>query len=125
MKKLDKILIVVLLIIGVFSIIFLNGSNKDLKKVIVKVDGVKVFEREISENQDFKEKIKTNYGYNIINVKEGKVSIISSDCTNQVCVHSGEISNEGEIIVCLPHHLIVEIINNIDNKKTEIDGFTR
>ena len=33
-----------------------------------------------------------------------------SNCKNQICVNTGEISDKGETIVCLPNYVIVEII---------------
>ena len=35
-----------------------------------------------------------------------------SDCKNQICVNTGKISRAGEIIVCLPNYVIVEIIGS-------------
>ena len=37
-------------------------------------------------------------------------TITSADCDNQVCVHSPAIQSPGETIACLPHRLILEII---------------
>lgn len=31
-------------------------------------------------------------------------------CTNQLCVHQGEIKNIGETIVCLPHQVVVQVV---------------
>ena len=49
---------------------------------------------------------------NIVSIKDNKVYMKYSDCRNQVCVHTGEISLAGEMIVCLPNYVIVEIIGN-------------
>ncbi len=46
---------------------------------------------------------------NIVSIKDKKVHMEYSDCKNQVCVHTGEITRTGETIVCLPNYLIVEI----------------
>ncbi len=49
---------------------------------------------------------------NIISVQDRKVCMKYSDCRNQVCVHTGEISRPGETIVCLPNYVIVEIFGS-------------
>lgn len=46
---------------------------------------------------------------NIVSIEDKKVSMKYSDCRNQICVHTGEITRPGETIVCLPNYVIVEI----------------
>lgn len=53
--------------------------------------------------------------YNIVTVKDGKVSVTESNCENQVCVYTGEIQYEGEVIACLPHSLIIYVDTEKDN----------
>ena len=47
--------------------------------------------------------------YNILKISHGTAAIIEANCGDHTCVRTGEISREGESIVCLPHHLIVRI----------------
>ena len=47
--------------------------------------------------------------YNILNISHGAAAIIEANCGDLTCVRTGEISREGEIIVCLPHRLVVRI----------------
>ena len=49
---------------------------------------------------------------NIVSIKDNKVHMDSSNCKNQICVYTGEISHSGETIVCLPNYVIVEIIGS-------------
>ena len=46
---------------------------------------------------------------NIVSIKDKKVHMEYSDCRNQICVHTGEITRPGDTIVCLPNYVIVEI----------------
>ncbi len=50
---------------------------------------------------------------NFIEVKDGKVLCTESNCNNQICVHTPAISKENADlpIVCLPHGLILQIVN--------------
>ena len=49
---------------------------------------------------------------NVVVIQDGIAHMDYSNCKNQICVHTGEISDKGETIVCLPNYVIVEIIGN-------------
>ena len=49
---------------------------------------------------------------NIVSIRNNSVHMDFSDCKNQVCVHTGQISTAGKTIVCLPNFVIVEIISS-------------
>ncbi|MDD4508099.1 MAG: NusG domain II-containing protein [Eubacteriaceae bacterium] len=66
--------------------------------------------RTLSLNQNYKETIRCSEGYNTIMIENGYASVSESDCPNQICVNSKAISSVGETIACLPHHLIIEIV---------------
>lgn len=48
-------------------------------------------------------------GYNVIRIEDGAVRVSEANCSNQVCVNTGNVSRTGEIIACLPHRLILSI----------------
>ena len=49
------------------------------------------------------------YGTNTVTIKDGCAFVAVSDCRGGDCVRMGKISREGQMIVCLPHHLTVLI----------------
>ncbi len=49
--------------------------------------------------------------YNDLVIKDGKASVTEATCPDQICVQHSAISTNHEMIVCLPHELIVEIQN--------------
>ena len=49
-------------------------------------------------------------GTNVIEVAEGRVRCVESDCGNQVCVQTGWVGSPGEMVVCLPHRLTVQVV---------------
>lgn len=53
-------------------------------------------------------------GTNLLVIKDGEAYIAEANCSNQVCVNTGKINEEGELIVCLPHKVVVTIENNKD-----------
>ena len=42
-------------------------------------------------------------------IRDGSAYVRKSDCAGQDCVHSHEISRNGETIVCLPNKLLLEV----------------
>ena len=62
--------------------------------------------------------------YNVVVIKDGKVSVTEASCKNQVCVKHSEISLSGESIVCLPNRLIVRIEGGSDEEGGGYDTVT-
>lgn len=56
--------------------------------------------------------VERNGHLNVISIQNNSVYMKYSDCKNQVCVNTGKISRTGQIIVCLPNYVIVEIIGS-------------
>lgn len=48
-------------------------------------------------------------GHCTVEVKDGAVSVISSDCPGKDCVHHKPISITGERIICLPNGIVIRI----------------
>ncbi len=53
-------------------------------------------------------------GTNKVTVQDGKAWVSFADCPLQKCAQHAPISRVGEIIVCLPHQLSVEIVSTAD-----------
>ena len=50
-------------------------------------------------------------GRNTLSVEKGRIRIAEADCPDQVCVNQGWISNGTVPIICLPHRLMIEIVD--------------
>lgn len=48
---------------------------------------------------------------NTVKIKDGWVEVISADCPEQICVHTGKKQEVGDSIVCLPHRFVVTVIS--------------
>ena len=59
-----------------------------------------------------------NSGTNIIEVRNGEIGVISADCPDKTCVHTGFAGSSTLRIICIPHKLEIRIIDG----KTNIDG---
>lgn len=53
-------------------------------------------------------------GTNTVTVSHQAVSVTEASCPDLVCVHTGQIHNTGETIVCLPNRVVVTIVQGTD-----------
>lgn len=112
MTKADKYLIIVIIIISLGSLFYTKNSmgNTDRKYISIQVDGEEVkqiiFDKKLVGNTI---PIETEFGYNLIEIGDEKVRVIDADCPDQLDVKQGYISKTGEVIVCLPNRLVIEI----------------
>lgn len=122
MTKGDKYLILFIVLLSIIGLgIVRSDINKsDYKYIRITVDGKVIKKITFGKNMIGKTiDIRTQYGYNKIEIGDGKVRVIEADCPDKLDVKQGWISKSGEIIVCLPHKLTIEIVGK--NQADEID----
>lgn len=123
-KKKDFILICLLLVIAaVMYGVWYFTSEKENVYVQVTVDG-KVYET-YQTDKDAVYKVETDNGYNVIEVKSGKVSVTDASCPDKICVHENVISSGGQSIICLPNKVVVSVIEKKEKNDKEIDGVVK
>jgi len=49
-------------------------------------------------------------GEAIISIENGKARFKHSPCTNQYCVHQGWLSRAGQVAICLPNQLSLQLL---------------
>lgn len=54
-------------------------------------------------------------------LEPGQVSIVHSDCPDQICVHTGVLTRPGQSAVCLPARVAVRIVGET---QSGVDGMT-
>ena len=77
--------------------------------VTVTIDGELYGTFALSEDRE--EDIDTQYGHNHLSIRDGSAQVTEADCPDGLCMRQGRISQKGEMNVCLPHRLIVEVIS--------------
>ena len=96
-----------------------ENNNRESTDVIavVKIDGEVVDKFNLSQvNESFEKTYYPQKGkYNIIEVAPGKIRVKEDNSPDQIAVRTGWISRPGEISICLPHKLIVEILGVEEN----------
>ena len=81
---------------------FASGSY-----AVVYVDGEEYGRYQLSEDAEVE--ILTEYGKNVLVISDGVADVTYADCPDGTCVRSTDTYRTGEMIVCLPHRLMVRI----------------
>ena len=60
-------------------------------------------------DEDTQIEVATDWGINVVTVKDGKVAVTEADCPDKYCMARGYCSG-GAQIVCLPNRLVLEFV---------------
>lgn len=109
-RKADVILIAAIVLVGVIIGVILLLSKHDGKYVQVRVAGQ--VEKVFPLSQDVEYEIAgRDGGSNLLIIREGKAWVEEADCPDKLCKNMGKISRSGQSVVCLPHEVVVEIVD--------------
>lgn len=112
-KKLDFVIIAVLMILSFLPEIILGASvGKGFKNTYAEITVSGNIYKTINLSQHQGEEIievKTKHGINVIKIEDNKIGIIEADCPDKVCMNPEHIEKPGESLVCLPNKLMIEI----------------
>lgn len=121
MKKKDIMLIFILLLAAgiIYALTIFFKSNGGVVQVYV--DGTLTESFSLKEEQEI---LLEGYqgGMNRLVIHNGKASIVEADCPDHLCVKQAAIYRTGESIICLPHRLVIQIANDKNDEKSEIDA---
>ncbi len=120
MKKADFIIIAVVAAVAGMLVFFLYGVNSDSGAYVqVEIDGIIV--DTLSLDEDTVREIKTDDGgRNVLVIKNGEAEMSEANCPDGICTNHSEIHRNGESIICLPHKVVVTVVNEKD--ADEIDA---
>lgn len=121
-NKYDIALILAIIVVNVLILVYgsLNSVDKGKKIAYVYSDNKLVGEYTLTEDYSTEFKVDYSNGYNTVQIKDGKVWIHDATCPDKICLSQGKISNDGELIVCLPNKMMVQIKDN-NQTEDEID----
>jgi hypothetical protein len=123
-KKINKYdigLIIAIIIINVFFILYggRNAVDKNSKTAYIYSNNELVREYVLTDDVKDEVKIESDTGFNILHIENGEIWIHDASCPDKICIHQGKISQDGEIIVCLPNRMLIKIVDN--SSDDEID----
>lgn len=59
-------------------------------------------------------------GTNLLVIADGCASVTEADCPDALCINMGQISRAGQSIVCLPHQVVVEMVDESDENGVDL-----
>ena len=117
MKKKDMILIAAVLAISLISFAAIKMTQKDGKEVIVTVEGKEVYKTSIKKDQIYQ--IPEKNGTNVMQIKDGKVTMIEATCPDHYCIKQNAVDEHGGSIICLPNKVVIEGENTAEDSDSD------
>ena len=99
------ILVSVLAVLYLFQILW---TNEHAAKVQIQL-GDKIYAT-YSLNQQREIHVHGKLGDAVISIAQGKVGFAKSPCTAQYCVHQGWLARVGQVAICIPNQISLELV---------------
>ena len=101
--------IVLLAVVGLSLVFLLPGEPAQQAQILS--NGKLLYT--LSLQQDREVTVQSQWGTNVITVRDGKIAVTEADCPTGVCKARG-FCNSGAQIVCLPHRLVIRFVGKQD-----------
>jgi len=102
---------VVGILILVAAIGFLFNLRQDFSKgefVLVRYRNRVLYRLSIHEDRSLS--VNGDSGGLVLQIRRGKVWVSQSQCPHKTCMRMGKISHPGQIIVCVPNRIVIQIV---------------
>lgn len=124
MKKQDYILLICIFLIGM---ILLAGYrlwyHAPGGMIEISINGKRDQTLSLSHNTTIT--LSAGNGHNVLTIRDGCADITDADCPDKLCVTQKKISRKGETLVCLPHKLVVKVIEGTENGNRGPDAISK
>lgn len=102
LSKADIALFILIIIVAVAGMIIMSGAGTG-SVAVIRVDGKEVRQVDLGVNQTF-------YAGNVrIEVKNGAVAFIESNCPGKECIKAGWLKIPGSSAACLPNRVSITV----------------
>ncbi|MDO8734808.1 MAG: NusG domain II-containing protein [Elusimicrobiota bacterium] len=113
-SKYDFVIAFVILLFSSGPLMSFKNNKFDNKEDFIYKNGKLIEEINLSQKKVINiDKIK-------IEVREGRIRVLESDCPHKICRHSGWITSPAQTIVCVPNKILIEITG--EHKNTEFNA---
>lgn len=75
----------------------------------ISVDGDVVETLELHKDQEYTVK-NDRSGVNVFVIQDGRAWVTEASCPDKICMGQGQVSQEGEMIVCLPNRMTARVM---------------
>ena len=122
MKKNDVVLGGGILVIALVLFLVMHLTRNEAgNQIQITVDGEVYGTYSLEKDQVIE--VKENDFYNRIRIQDGAAYMEEANCPDGYCEEQGKISGRTQTIVCLPHKLVVEVLDadGLENDSTSED----
>ena len=122
MKKNDVVLGGGILVIALVLFLVMHLTRNEAgNQIRITVDGAVYGTYSLEQDQVIE--VKENDFYNRIRIQDGAAYMEEANCPDGYCEEQGKISGRTQTIVCLPHKLVVEVLDagGLENDSTSED----
>lgn len=110
----------VLLLAAVLGMVLIHSHRQTGAAVQVLQDGTVTDTLFLNRNGTYRYE-SPGGGYNLVVIRDGKVSVTEASCPDQICVRHGPTDQTADPIVCLPNKLVVRVLAP-DGGTDQLDG---
>lgn len=96
-----------------------ESTKQATAEIYVDKELVETIVLDLEQNQAQQYTVKGAIGDVTIETKDGQIRIKEAPCNDQICVHTSWIKNQGQVIVCIPSHLLIQLKNGADDDGTD------
>lgn len=104
MKRRDLILAAAVVIIAAVMLLVTHLNDSGEPELVRITSDKEVYEYPFGEEQEIR------LGGNVIQIEADGVYMKSADCPDKTCVHQGMLKDQSGQIVCLPNHMVIELV---------------
>lgn len=111
MKKKDLLFGVGIIIVALVMLLAMQLTRgEEGNQIQITLDGKIYGTYALSKDQTIE--VKNGDFYNKVRIEDGKAYMKEANCPDGYCEEQGKISGHTQTIVCLPHKLVVEVLDN-------------
>jgi len=96
------------LLVGLYAMLWQADGHG--AEAVVLVNGKRWARLDLFQDQNLK--VPGPLGHSHIQVRDGQVRFINSPCPNKLCIHTGWLSQGGEVAICLPNKVSLQILGS-------------
>lgn len=111
-RRNDLILVASLLFLAITGLLLALLFRTEGAYCVIKQNGKEIDRLSLSVNQSVT--YESENGYNVVTIKDGRVSVSAADCPDKICVKSRTVHYHGQTIACLPHAFSVTVYGGED-----------
>lgn len=109
MKKKDMVLGIGIVVIALIMLLIMQMTRtEEGNRIQITLDGKVYGTYSLGKNRVIE--VKDGSFYNKIRIEDGKAYMEEANCPDGYCEEQGKISGRTQTIVCLPHKLVVEVL---------------